>query len=71
MNKKLQRVLEQKAKTSFIISEDVEFADQEEDPCDYTGEQCCGDRMFCEECIIWEELEKSVKQKSPQLSKER
>ena len=36
---------------------------EEEDLCDYTGEQCCGDKMFCEECPIWEELEKSTKKK--------
>lgn len=42
---------------------------EEEDYCDYTGEQCCGDRMFCEECIVWKELEESVKTAKKELLK--
>jgi hypothetical protein len=39
------------------MSEESEYCEgadvlEEEDLCDYTGEQCCGDRMFCEECLV-------------------
>lgn len=27
--------------------------EDEEDICDYTGEQCIGNKLFCEECEIF------------------
>jgi len=32
----------------------------EQDYCDYTGEECVGDKLFCEECWLFQELDKSV-----------
>lgn len=37
------------AESEFDCGEDVL---EEENLCDYTGEECCGDKMFCEECIV-------------------
>jgi len=28
---------------------------EEEYLCDYTGEQCIGEKMFCEDCSIWKD----------------
>lgn len=44
-----------------------EEEDDQEPPCDYTGEDCIGDRRFCEECPIltdeWEEEKPTVADK--------
>lgn len=35
---------------------------EEEDICNYTGEQCIGDKMFCEECPVFkDDLDKKEK----------
>lgn len=28
---------------------------EEEDLCDYTGDQCIGNKLFCEECDVFRE----------------
>ena len=33
----------------------------EQEYCDYTGEECVGDKLFCEECWLFQELGQSVK----------
>ena len=32
-------------------------SDEEEELCDYTGEECCSDKRFCEECDVLTEKE--------------
>jgi hypothetical protein len=48
--------------SEFCCGEDVL---EEEDICDYNGEQCIGDRMFCEECPVltgdWSDWQKEPK----------
>jgi len=36
---------------------------EEQETCDYTGEECVGDKMFCEECWLFQELEHFAKKK--------
>ena len=31
---------------------DDSFVEDEQEICDYTGELCFGDKMFCEECEV-------------------
>jgi hypothetical protein len=40
----------------------------EEELCDYTGEECIGDKMFCEECTVLteEELEPEEWENEPE-----
>lgn len=54
-----QGVKEMSEESEFDCGEDVL---EEEDLCDYNGDPCIGDRMFCEECPIWEDLEKQKNQ---------
>lgn len=30
--------------------------EEDEELCDYTGDLCIGDKMFCEECEVLQEL---------------
>jgi len=32
----------------------------EQECCDYTGEECVGDKLFCEECWLFQELDQDV-----------
>jgi hypothetical protein len=42
---------------------------EEEETCDYTGDICVGDKMFCEECWLFQELTEEVTKKKKKRAK--